>query len=179
LFNVIINDGGCGLGGKHTKIKIEGATTHACYVDPLYGAKPNIIFDRKIEFFQTSFLEKYGISNQGIALKRLKIGKEIEEEEVEALFRPYNHNGCRYFHNEDKAFISRVKTLWMIMHQRTQVPNIQMINKVEAHGIAYEIKMWKKVNWHGLVEWTIRDQLRKLQSLESILQCGKLGFVTY
>jgi hypothetical protein len=40
-------DGGCGLGGKHAKEKIEGAIVHAYYVDPLYGTKPNIIFDRK------------------------------------------------------------------------------------------------------------------------------------
>jgi hypothetical protein len=109
-------DGGCGLGGKHTKEKIEGATTHACYVDPLCGAKPNIIFDRKIEFSHTSFLDKYGITNQWITPKRLKIRKQIEEEEVEALFGPCSHNGYRYCHNKDKAFISRVKTLWMIMH---------------------------------------------------------------
>ncbi len=38
-------DGGCGSGGKHTMEKIEGAITHVCYVDPLYGAKPNIIFE--------------------------------------------------------------------------------------------------------------------------------------
>ncbi len=44
----LLVDGGCGLCEKHTKVKIDGTTTHACYVDPLYGAKPNIIFDRKI-----------------------------------------------------------------------------------------------------------------------------------
>jgi hypothetical protein len=116
-------DGGCGLGGKHTKEKIEGATTRACYVDPLYGTKLDIIFDMKIKLSWTSFLEKYGINNQGIKQERLKIKKEIEEEEVEALFGPCSHNGYRYCHNKDKVLISRVKTLWMIMHQQTQVPN--------------------------------------------------------
>jgi hypothetical protein len=109
-------DGGCGSGGNRAKVKIEGATTHACYVGPLYGAKPNIIFDRKIELSWTSFSKKYGISNQGIASKRLKIKKEIEEEEVETLFKPCSQKGHRYCHNEYKAFISKVQTLWMIMH---------------------------------------------------------------
>jgi hypothetical protein len=40
-------DGGCGSDGKHSKVKIEGPIVHACYVDPLYGAKPDIIFDGK------------------------------------------------------------------------------------------------------------------------------------
>jgi hypothetical protein len=113
----LLVDSGCDSGGKHTKVQIEGATTHACYVDLLYGEKLNIIYDRKIELSWTSFSNKYGINNQGIAPKRLKIGKEIEKEEVETLFGPCSHNGYRYCHNEDKAFISRVKTLWMIMHQ--------------------------------------------------------------
>jgi hypothetical protein len=55
--------GGCGLGRKHTKVKIEGVIAHACYVNPIYGAKPNIIFDRKTKLSGTSFLENYGISN--------------------------------------------------------------------------------------------------------------------
>jgi hypothetical protein len=54
-----------------------------------------------------------------------------------------------------KAFISKVETLWMIMHQRTQEPNTWMINKVEARKITYEIKIGKKVNWCVLAKWTI------------------------
>jgi hypothetical protein len=100
----LLVDGGCGSGGKHVKVKIEGATTHACYVDPLYGAKPNIIFDRKIELSWTSFSNKYGINNQGIASKRLKIRKEIKEEEVGALFEPCSHNGYRYCHKMKLSF---------------------------------------------------------------------------
>jgi hypothetical protein len=44
-----------------------------------------------------------------------------------------------------------------------------MINKAEAHGFAYEIKIDKKMNWCMLAEWTIRDQLHRLQSLETTL----------
>jgi len=78
--------------------------------------------------------------------KRLKIGKDIEEEEVVTLFGLYNHNGYKYYHNEDQVLIVKVETLCMIMHQRTHVPNIQRINKVEVQWIAYEIKTCKKMN---------------------------------
>jgi hypothetical protein len=105
--------GGLGLIGKNTKVKIE-AITLSCYIDPLRGEKPKIIFDKKNKVSWRSFWENYGITP-----KRLKIGKEIEEEEVVALFGPCSRNGFRYCHNKDPALIIRVKTLWMIMHQRT------------------------------------------------------------
>ncbi len=54
-----------------------------------------------------------------------------------------------------------------------------MINKVKTCGIVYEIKIGKKVNWCVLIEWTICDQLCRLQSLELALQCKKLRFVAY
>ncbi len=49
------------------------------------------------------------------------------------------------------------KTLWMILHQKTQVPNIRMIDKAKAHMIAYEIKKGQKVHWCMLAKWTIHD----------------------
>lgn len=106
-------DGGLGLIGKNTKVKIE-AITFSCYIDPLCREKLKIIFDKKNKVSWRSFWEKYGITP-----KRLKIGKEIEEEEAVALFGPCSRNGSRYCHNDDEALIIRVKTLWMLMHQRT------------------------------------------------------------
>jgi hypothetical protein len=131
--------------GKNTKVKIEGAHV-SCYVDPLYGTKPNIIFDKKIELLHRSFWEKCGISNEKIVPKRLKIRKDIKKKEVVTLFGPCSHNGYKYCHNEDQVLIIKVVTLCMIMHQRTHLPNIQRINKVEAQGIVYEIKTCKKMN---------------------------------
>lgn len=149
--SLIVNIG-VGIGEKtRAKVKINGASP-TCYVDPLHGTKPNIIFDKTIELSWRNFWEKYDIYNKGITSKRLKIGKYIEEEEVVILFGPCNRNGYRYCHYEDEALISKVETLWMIMHQRTQVPNIQMINKAEAYGITYEIKIGKKVNWCALAK---------------------------
>ncbi len=62
------------------------------------------------------------------------------------LFGLCNRNGYRFYHNEDEVLIARVETLWMIMHQITQVSNTQMINQAKARKIAYEIKTRKKMN---------------------------------
>jgi hypothetical protein len=85
--------------------------------------KPDIIFDNKIKLLHKTFWEKYDISNEKIVPKRLRIGKDIEEEEVVTLFSPCSHNGYKYCHNEDEDLIIKVETLCMIMHQRTQVPH--------------------------------------------------------
>ncbi len=43
-----------------------------------------------------------------------------------------------------------------------------MINKVEARGLVYEWK-GKQVNWCVFGEWTICNQLQRLQSYEGVL----------
>ncbi len=65
--------------------------------------------------------------------------------------------------------------LWMIIHQITQVPCIQMINNAEARGLVYE-RRGKQLNWCMFGEWTICDQFRKLQSYERTLS-GKPSIV--
>jgi hypothetical protein len=100
-------DTSLGMVGKNTKVKIEGAHVNS-YVDCLYGAKPNIIFDKKIKLLHKSFWEKYGISNEKILPKILKIGKDIAEEEVVTLFGHDSHNGYKYCHNEIQVLIVMV-----------------------------------------------------------------------
>ncbi len=56
------------------------------------------------------------------------------------MFGPCSHNGYRYCHSNDEALILNVETLWMILHQRMQMSNTQMINKAEGRGIVYERK---------------------------------------
>jgi hypothetical protein len=53
LMSLLIDDG-LDATNKNTKVKIE-ATTLFCYVDPLYGEKLEIIFDKKNEVSQRSF----------------------------------------------------------------------------------------------------------------------------
>jgi hypothetical protein len=81
------------------------------------------------------------------------------------LFGPLiNKNGYRYTHSEDEEFIARVERNWMITHQKSKLPNSRLINKAEARGYVVENK-GVKVNWCVLAEWTVRDQLRRIQAL--------------
>lgn len=54
----------------------------------------------------------------------------------------------------------------MIAHHKTQVPNMRLINKVEVQGFVCEKKSCP-MNWVVFAKWTIWDQLRKIQALES------------
>jgi hypothetical protein len=71
----------------------------------------------------------------------LKLGKDFEEAKVDALFGPsINRNGYQYSWSNDEVLIVEVKNLWTIAHRRMQVPNIRMINKVEAQGFVCQRK---------------------------------------
>jgi hypothetical protein len=51
-----------------------------------------------------------------------------------------SRNGYQYSWSNDEVLIVEVKKLWTITHQRMQVPNIGMINKVEAQGFVCQRK---------------------------------------
>jgi len=68
-----------------------------------------------VVFFTFKYIKTY----LKVVPKRLKIGKDIEEEDVVTLFGPYSHNGYKYCHNEYYVLIVKVEILCMIMHQRT------------------------------------------------------------
>jgi hypothetical protein len=73
------------------------------------------------------------LCNFSISPKNLRIGKEVEELEVEALFEPYIlNNGYKYSFSDDEKLISNVETLWMVTHQKTQVPSTRLINKAKV-----------------------------------------------
>ncbi len=85
---------------------------------------------------------------------------------MQALFGPSNNKiGYHYLFSENEEFIKHVEVLWIIVRQHTQLPNTRLINKVEAKGIVCK-KKGQEVNWVVFVEWTIRDQLWRLSSLE-------------
>jgi hypothetical protein len=77
-------DDSSGIIGHHTKVKIKGVVFY--YISLLYGTIPKIIFYKKTELFHKNFSKKYRISNEELPPKVLKIGKELHEKEVEALF---------------------------------------------------------------------------------------------
>ncbi len=55
------------------------------------------------------------------------------------MFGPYvSKNGYWYCFSDNVDIIKSVEKMWMIAHQHTQVPNIQLINKLKAMGIIHE-----------------------------------------
>lgn len=127
-------------------VKLEGVDP-ASYVVPLYAEQPTIVFDRVTPPTRKIFQETYGLSNEGLNPKRLKIGVQLEEVDVESLFGPcINRNGYRYCHKDDEELIREVESKYMICHQRTWLPSTCIINKSEARGIAYERVKKKPVN---------------------------------
>jgi hypothetical protein len=60
------------------------------------------------------FIEKYDLCNKG-GKSQMRLGKDLEDEEVEELFeKAISRNGYRFCHIDNEEFITRVKTLWMI-----------------------------------------------------------------
>jgi hypothetical protein len=57
------------------------------------------------------------VCNKGISPKHSKIGKDLEEIEVETFFGPcIGKNGYTYYHSNNEELIAHVETLWMRTH---------------------------------------------------------------
>jgi len=94
---------------------------------------------------RATFEKAFGLNNQSIPSKHLKFGVHLEESNVDVLFgQRVDNNGYKYSYSKNTDFMKRVERLWMITHQRIQVPNTRLINLVEAKGIAYKKKKGKK-----------------------------------
>ncbi len=143
----------------------------------MYGTPPKIIFDKKTLPFRKEISNKYvDLCNKRPTPKHLKIARDFLEEEVEALFGPsIIMNKYRYCHINDDELIARIENLFMVTHQRTQVPNTHIINKAEVKGIICKRK-GKDVNWCVHTKWTIRDQLHQLQCFE-VVHSGKINLM--
>ncbi len=118
---------------KHVKLKLIISS----WVDPLYETPPKIIFDKKTLPSKKEISSKYvDFCSKKFTPKHLKVGRDLLEEEVEALFGPsMNKNGYQYCHTNDEELIAIIEYLFMVIHQQTQVPNTHVINKAEARGI--------------------------------------------
>lgn len=118
---------------KHVKLELIIFS----WVDPLYETPPKIIFDKKTLPSKKEISKKYvDLCNKRLTPKHLKVGRDLLEEEVEALFgTSMNKNGYQYWHTNDEEMITIVENLFMVIHQQTQVLNTHMINKAEARGI--------------------------------------------
>ena len=159
---------------KRKKVKVEGSPLLS-WVEPLYAEQPSLCWNRVDPISRKAFEKAYGLNNQGIPPKRLKFGMHLEESEVDARFGArVGNNGYNYSYLEDTEFVKRIDWLWMITHQRTQMPNTRLINLSEAKGVVYENKKRKKdVNWCVHAEWTCCDQLRRINQENDTTKIGK------
>jgi hypothetical protein len=78
---------------------------------PFYEEQPNLIFDRKHIITWKEFVEKYRLCNKGLYPKHLKLGKYIEDVEVEKFKSCINKNNYRYFWLDDDEFIAKAENL--------------------------------------------------------------------
>lgn len=84
---------------------------------PLYDTPLEMIFDKKNHVFRREIEEKYGLCNKRLLWTSLKIGKDLEEKEVEQLFGlSLSRNKYRYSYSNDEQLIAHVERLWMIAH---------------------------------------------------------------
>ncbi|KAG0594172.1 hypothetical protein M758_UG054600 [Ceratodon purpureus] len=54
--------------------------------------------------------------------------------------------------------ISRIKKLWMILHQRRLVLASRVILQAMAQGFICEVKRNERMNWAAYREWTNAEQ---------------------
>jgi hypothetical protein len=92
--------------------------------------------------------------------KLLKLLKDLDEKDVVDLFgAQVSKNGYKYISCNDPKLITRIGSLWMIVHQNPFLHASHLISKGMAKGIAYERKN-KTMNWALFVAWTNREQVR-------------------
>lgn len=122
---MLLLDTSASISGKiMVKVKIKG-TTIACYVNNCMEQNSTSFLTKRSSFLEEVFWRNIASITTWYSTKRLKIGKEIEEAEVVALFGPCSCNNYKYYHNEDESLISKVETLWMIYIKKPRGPTLK------------------------------------------------------
>lgn len=125
------------------KVKVEGfehcsRAVKFGFAPPLYVEVHEIGDNGIISWMQ--FTKCYGLSFEGSSLKYVKVPRDITLEEVNNIFGPVmNRNGCSYVHNDDPNFIKKVKTLWMVVHQKPYLLTSMLISL----GMAPKVNIWE------------------------------------
>ncbi len=85
----------------------------------------------------------------------MRVLRDITLEEVNRIFGPIvNRNGYNYVHNDDPNFIHKVKTLWMIVHQKPYLLTLRLIPLGMVQGLMFEKVHGKNMIWALYVKWT-------------------------
>jgi hypothetical protein len=123
----------CNVRNGDLKKKVKVERIASLYVHPMFAYPPKIIFDKKVPLTHKQFIEAYGLCNIGPFPKKLKLGLDYTKEEVLELFGFLtNKNGYHYNFNNNLELVKHIENLWMIAHQHTKMPTMQIINKALA-----------------------------------------------
>ncbi len=72
--------------------------------------------------FTKDFVKKYDLCCEGLSPKHIKIPRDLTTEDVTKVFGPIvNQNDYNCLHCEDPVLIAKIKTLFMIVHQKACV----------------------------------------------------------
>jgi hypothetical protein len=99
------------------------------------------------------------LSFKGLSLKGVRVPRDITLKDVNKKIGPIvNRNGYSYVHIEDPNFIKKVKTLWMVVHQKPYLPTSRLISLSMAQGLTFEKIHGKPMNWALYTKWTNKKQ---------------------
>jgi len=91
--------------------------------------------------------------------KWVKVPRNITLKDVSRIFGPImNRNGYNYVHKEDPNFIRKVRTLWMIVHQKPYLLASRLIPLGMLRRLTFEKVHGKNMNWALYAKWTNNKQ---------------------
>jgi hypothetical protein len=121
------------------KVKHEGEThlkgkNRLGFVTPLYALIPKLgdgsLMSKK------DFAKKYDLYCEGLNPKCVKVPRDISLEDIDKIFGPIvNKNKYNYEFTKDPLFIKKIKTLWMVIHQKPYMPTSRLIFLGMARGL--------------------------------------------
>jgi hypothetical protein len=110
------------------KVKQEGEHGHCTgFAIPLYSKVSELRDGWPL--FTKDFVEKYDMCCESLRPKHIKIPRDLTTKDVTKVFGlVVNWNGCNYLHYEDIVLITKIETLFMIVHQKACVLATQLIS---------------------------------------------------
>jgi hypothetical protein len=122
------------------KVKHKGEThlkgkNRFSFVTPLYAPIPKLGDGSLMS--KNDFAIKYYLYCEGLSPKCIKVPRDISLEDIDKIFCPIlNKNEYNYEFTKDPLFIKKIKTLWMVIHQKPCTPASRLIFLGMVKGLA-------------------------------------------
>jgi hypothetical protein len=132
---------------------LNNSKRSSSFVVPLYTKVPKLSNGGLVS--REEFAKCYELCSKGLSPERIKIPKDVTMEEMHKCFGlVHNKNGYSYVFSEDPLVITKVESLWMVIHQNPFVLISRIISLAMARGVVMELNKKRKMNWMMYVEWT-------------------------